>query len=508
MLAENLPHVPASQLGYYAGIVESVYALVQFTTIFFWGRLSDSIGRKPVLLTGLCGTAISVTAFGLAPSFPAMIVARSIAGLMNGNIAVLKSVMGEITDHTNQARAFSLIPICFALGSIVGSTLGGNLAHPAENLPAWFGGWSVLKRFPFLLPCLLASSLNVTAVLLGWLFLKETLPSKTRREEQRPLLQDQDEDEDHSTHPEPETQTQTEAEVGVEVKPSVRSLMTPAITQVLVSKRSSLFARAVLTLTSPDCADHPILPQPPERKPRRLAPPVLLRARFGRRAGLLTARDWAADGHQRCRHDPDAAVLLSAPRAAHGRAPASVQERDAIHALCVRLSPTRTRARALPPAQQGVAHSRSGTRHRDEGHVQHEHRVLLSAGEQLGANTELTGQAERRVTDVCVLEQVRRTRSGDELVCVQHEQTCIRWSVCLARHLSGTSCYTFSVRPRPKTYRILTIRFAGCRCRSRLGCSPCESRLLPTLPGEEPSSRPTRTREIELLLCHGTVNAL
>lgn len=200
MLHENLPDVPINQLGYYAGLVESTFAFVQFMTIFFWGRLSDRIGRKPVLLFGLLGTFLSVNCFGLAKSLPAMIIARSISGLMNGNIAVLKSVLAEITDETNQARAFSLIPMCFAVGSIVGSSIGGYLAHPAETFPNLFGDWQFFIDNPFYLPCAVTSMLNLAAILLGTLFLKETLPKKTksmssaagqrddRDEEQQPLV--------------------------------------------------------------------------------------------------------------------------------------------------------------------------------------------------------------------------------------------------------------------------------------------------------------------------------
>ncbi|CDR98554.1 hypothetical protein, partial [Sporisorium scitamineum] len=105
MLRANLPStIPSSQLGYYAGIVESTFSLVTFFTIFWWARLSDRIGRKPVLLFGLFGSFLSVNAFGFAKTFPQMVVARSIAGLMNGNIVILKSVLAEVTDDTNQAR--------------------------------------------------------------------------------------------------------------------------------------------------------------------------------------------------------------------------------------------------------------------------------------------------------------------------------------------------------------------------------------------------------------------
>ena len=171
MLRANLPStVPSSQLGYYAGIVESAFAFVQFLTIFFWARLSDRIGRKPVLLIGLLGSFLSVNAFGLAQTFPQMVAARSIAGLMNGNIAILKSMLAEITDETNQARAFSLIPLCFAVGSIVGNGLGGWLVGVGED--QWW------KEHPFWLPCGIASSFNLCAILFGSLFLKETLPNK------------------------------------------------------------------------------------------------------------------------------------------------------------------------------------------------------------------------------------------------------------------------------------------------------------------------------------------
>ncbi len=52
---------------------------------------------------------------------------------MNGNIAILKSVLAEITDESNQARAFSLIPLCFAVGSIIGNGLGGWLVGVGEG---------------------------------------------------------------------------------------------------------------------------------------------------------------------------------------------------------------------------------------------------------------------------------------------------------------------------------------------------------------------------------------
>jgi len=99
--------------------------------VFFWGRLSDRcgqvqgncklpltvhlrIGRRPILLTGLAGLAVAITAFGLFKTFIGLILSRCLAGALNGNIGVMKGVMTEITDESNQARAFGLVPLVFS----------------------------------------------------------------------------------------------------------------------------------------------------------------------------------------------------------------------------------------------------------------------------------------------------------------------------------------------------------------------------------------------------------
>ena len=96
-------------IGYYSGLVEGVFALSQFCTgtsqdvyskrkgklisvipVWFWGSLSDRIGRRPVLLFGLCGTVGSTMLFGLSRSFTTMLISRTLSGVLNGNVAVIK----------------------------------------------------------------------------------------------------------------------------------------------------------------------------------------------------------------------------------------------------------------------------------------------------------------------------------------------------------------------------------------------------------------------------------
>jgi len=73
-----------SQVSVYAGMVTSAFAFAEFSSGVAWGRLSDKIGRKPVLLTGLFGTALSMLIFGFAPSLPVALLARALGGLLNG----------------------------------------------------------------------------------------------------------------------------------------------------------------------------------------------------------------------------------------------------------------------------------------------------------------------------------------------------------------------------------------------------------------------------------------
>ncbi|GAA5963245.1 hypothetical protein JCM21900_006566 [Sporobolomyces salmonicolor] len=176
-----------SKIGYWAGIIESLFALTTFSTVLAWGRLSDRIGRKPVLIIGLSGVTLSIIAFGLSKSFTALVISRCLGGALNGNVAVIKSVLGEITDETNQGRAFSFLPLAWSLGSVIGPLLGGYLSHPAENFPRLFGHSTLLIANPYLLPCLIGALFPFLGAVIGFFFLEETLapssPTASRGEE-------------------------------------------------------------------------------------------------------------------------------------------------------------------------------------------------------------------------------------------------------------------------------------------------------------------------------------
>ncbi|RYP90099.1 hypothetical protein DL770_003791 [Monosporascus sp. CRB-9-2] len=171
-----------SKISFYAGMVTSAFTFAEFVTGLFWGRLSDRIGRKPVLLMGLIGTALSVLIFGFAPNLTVALIARAVGGLLNGNMGVLQTTVAElVTVKEHQPRAYTIMPVVWCLGSIVGPMIGGALARPCISYPDLFTPGTIWERFPYLLPNLFSAVIVFIGVVNGILFLEETHAEKKSR---------------------------------------------------------------------------------------------------------------------------------------------------------------------------------------------------------------------------------------------------------------------------------------------------------------------------------------
>ncbi|KAG1906461.1 major facilitator superfamily domain-containing protein [Suillus fuscotomentosus] len=166
-------------VGYYAGIIESLFFVAQALTVLRWSRLSDRIGRRPVLVIGLSGACISILCFGLSTTFWSLVISRCLCGFLNGNAGVMKTMMGELTDSTNMAQAFALFPIVWCIGSFIGPLMGGTLARPQDRWPALFAN-AFWEKFPYFLPCAVAACMFVLILFMMSIFLEETLPTKRR----------------------------------------------------------------------------------------------------------------------------------------------------------------------------------------------------------------------------------------------------------------------------------------------------------------------------------------
>jgi MFS transporter, DHA1 family, tetracycline resistance protein len=168
-----IPFLPgmARRLGasdFVATMPGAVYSIMQFLFIPIWGRLSDRIGRRPVLLWSIGATSVGMALLGAAPTLPLMIAARMFSGIATANIAVAQAYVADVTTPEHRARGMGIIGIAFGLGFILGPFVGGELS-----------------RFPVFgregtLPSLVAAGLAAVNFLLALRTLPESLPVELR----------------------------------------------------------------------------------------------------------------------------------------------------------------------------------------------------------------------------------------------------------------------------------------------------------------------------------------
>ncbi len=159
-----------TKVGLYVGLLSSSFIFCQFFSSYPLGLLSDRIGRRPVLLTGLIGNALFSALFGASKSYGMAMLWRCLNGLANGNFSVIRVYIREITDETNQAVAFSYMGLTWGLSSVLSPLIGGPLAKPANR----WNVASVFEDYPYLLPCLVASIFSMLGTILSYFYLEES----------------------------------------------------------------------------------------------------------------------------------------------------------------------------------------------------------------------------------------------------------------------------------------------------------------------------------------------
>lgn len=145
-------------------LLMTAFSLAQFVAAPLWGRLSDRMGRKPVLVMTLFGLAASYVWLAFAQSLVELFAARIFAGLMAGNVAVAQAAAADMTTPAERPKAMGMIGAAFGLGFLVGPALGGVLA----NLHI---GISIIAA-----PAFAAACLSTTALVLAAVILKESHP--------------------------------------------------------------------------------------------------------------------------------------------------------------------------------------------------------------------------------------------------------------------------------------------------------------------------------------------
>ncbi|PGH12771.1 hypothetical protein AJ80_06595 [Polytolypa hystricis UAMH7299] len=165
-MASSFPEVDHKQVGVYVGTIASAFALAQFVTNYFWGWLSDRIGRKPVILLGTILTAACFLAFGFCRTLWQAIIVQALMGAVNGNQGIVSTCLGEITNRSNQSRAFTYLPVIYGIGAMTGPIIGGLLV--SEDI-------ALNKHYPYLCPNLVSAAILVVDFILTSIFLEESL---------------------------------------------------------------------------------------------------------------------------------------------------------------------------------------------------------------------------------------------------------------------------------------------------------------------------------------------
>jgi MFS transporter, DHA1 family, tetracycline resistance protein len=117
------------------GLLLASHAAMQFLFAPAWGRLSDRIGRRPVMLVTIAGTALSLLFLGLADSLVGLFLARLLSGLFGSNISVATAYVTDVTDEADRTRWMGMIGASFAVGFTLGPPIGGVLSRIGHEVP-------------------------------------------------------------------------------------------------------------------------------------------------------------------------------------------------------------------------------------------------------------------------------------------------------------------------------------------------------------------------------------
>ena len=175
-----IPFLPAMarDLGasdFVAAALVASYSLMQFLAVPVWGRISDRVGRRPVLLWSIAASALGMVFLGLAQSLTTVFLARLWSGAATANIAVAQAYIADVTKPRERAKGMGIIGMGFGLGFMIGPFIGGELGH-----------FHVLGH-QGTLPAFVSAAFSVVNLVFALRYLPESLPPENRSTKVRKL---------------------------------------------------------------------------------------------------------------------------------------------------------------------------------------------------------------------------------------------------------------------------------------------------------------------------------
>jgi DHA1 family tetracycline resistance protein-like MFS transporter len=153
-----------STVALYSGWLMFLYAALQFLTAPVLGSLSDSFGRRPVLLASLATYGIDLVIMGVAPTVAWLFIGRALSGIFGATYTVANAYIADVTTLQQRVRGFGWMGAAFGVGFVIGPAIGGLLGDGNPRLPFFF-----------------AAGLAAANVVYGYFVLPESLDAANRR---------------------------------------------------------------------------------------------------------------------------------------------------------------------------------------------------------------------------------------------------------------------------------------------------------------------------------------
>jgi MFS transporter, DHA1 family, tetracycline resistance protein len=148
---------------HWVGWFGTVWAVMQFATMATVGALSDTIGRRPVMLLSMFGQAINYVIIAMAPDLWWLMIGQIISGVTSSSVSTAMAYVADVTQPRERAGAFGKLSAAFGLGFMIGPALGGLVGQFDPRAPFWVAG-----------------ALSALNGLYGLFVLPESLPSERR----------------------------------------------------------------------------------------------------------------------------------------------------------------------------------------------------------------------------------------------------------------------------------------------------------------------------------------
>ncbi|MFC1755833.1 MFS transporter [Patescibacteria group bacterium] len=147
------------------GLILTTFSLLQFVSAPIMGKLSDTYGRKPLLMLSQLSTFISFIMLGFSKSIPMIFLSRAMDGLLGSNATIAQSYLSDISSKEDRSKAYGISGAAFGFGFLIGPAIGGSLA-----------------KISFALPAFIAAFFSLASIIMTKFLLKETVTNSHKKE--------------------------------------------------------------------------------------------------------------------------------------------------------------------------------------------------------------------------------------------------------------------------------------------------------------------------------------